>query len=201
MKDREHWKPSKYSLSHGRLKPSRDSRELLPSSRLIGKLLADRNQPVLAVHLCGRLFDLECGKVPLYAAYRNRLSDNVCVDWLGSLHHNIHDDQFCDHAQPLPFADDSFDTILSSDVIEHLPDLLLAFKEMGGLLRPGGKLILNTPCMYMPQEIPHDYYRHTRYSLDRLTAWPGLSRLAWTRLVASARYSATYEARRCRWHR
>ncbi|MDB5108678.1 MAG: hypothetical protein JWM69_1619, partial [Candidatus Binatus sp.] len=45
----------------------------------------------------------------------------------------------------LPFKDDSFDCLISSEVIEHLPYEEVLFAEMRRVLRPGGMLILETP--------------------------------------------------------
>ena len=168
MKNSESWQPSKYAMRQGRLIPSPNADELSPSSRLIAQLIIDAYQPAWGKHACGHLLDLGCGKVPFYEAYRTYVTDNICVDWPGSPHGNLHIDTFCDLSQPLPFDDAQFDTVLSSDVIEHLPDPVLAFREMGRILKPGGKLILNTPFLYMLHEVPNDYYRHTRYSLQRL---------------------------------
>lgn len=47
--------------------------------------------------------------------------------------------------QPLPFRDDSFDVIWCSEVIEHIFDSSLAFREMSRVLRPGGQILLTTP--------------------------------------------------------
>lgn len=174
MKNPQNWQPSKYLLVNGRLVPSRNRQELAPSSRLIAQLIVDAYQPAFEQHASGTLLDLGCGKVPFFDAYRNKISDNVCVDWPGSPHGDLHIDTFCDLSQPLPFADGSFDTILSSDVIEHLPEPTLAFREMGRVLKPGGKLILNTPFLYMLHEVPHDYFRYTRYSLQRLAHDAGM---------------------------
>jgi ubiquinone/menaquinone biosynthesis C-methylase UbiE len=48
-------------------------------------------------------------------------------------------------AQCLPFADASFDLIVSCETIEHLPDVHAAIREMHRVARPGGKLFLTTP--------------------------------------------------------
>ncbi len=45
----------------------------------------------------------------------------------------------------LPFKDNSFDCVISSEVIEHLPYDEVLFSEMNRVLRPGGMLILETP--------------------------------------------------------
>lgn len=52
----------------------------------------------------------------------------------------VHGDAHC-----LPFADASFDLIVSCETIEHLPDVRAAIREMHRVTRPGGKLFLTTP--------------------------------------------------------
>lgn len=45
----------------------------------------------------------------------------------------------------IPFPENSFDIVMSSEVIEHTPDPKEAIKELCRVLKPGGKLILTTP--------------------------------------------------------
>ncbi len=45
----------------------------------------------------------------------------------------------------LPFRDQSFDCVISSQVIEHIPFDEVLFSEMRRVLMPGGRLILGTP--------------------------------------------------------
>lgn len=45
----------------------------------------------------------------------------------------------------LPFTDDFFDYVISSDVIEHTPDPLAAVKELIRVLKPGGKICITVP--------------------------------------------------------
>ena len=45
----------------------------------------------------------------------------------------------------LPFPVESFDTVINSQVIEHIPKTSEVFTEMWRVLRPGGMLILGTP--------------------------------------------------------
>lgn len=52
----------------------------------------------------------------------------------------------CAHAHRLPFADDSFDVVVFSEVLEHLPDYGHALAEVRRVLRPAGLLGLSVPC-------------------------------------------------------
>jgi SAM-dependent methyltransferase len=53
----------------------------------------------------------------------------------------------CDiEIEPLPFADDHFDLILLSEVLEHLRiDLISTIKEIHRVLKPGGYLLCSSP--------------------------------------------------------
>lgn len=48
-------------------------------------------------------------------------------------------------AEVLPFADDSFDIVITDDVVEHLPDTDSFARELRRVLRPTGWLLLSTP--------------------------------------------------------
>jgi SAM-dependent methyltransferase len=47
----------------------------------------------------------------------------------------------------------SFDLILCTEVIEHIPDSAAALRGMRRLLKPGGVLVLSTPQRYSPLEL------------------------------------------------
>ena len=63
----------------------------------------------------------------------------------------------------LPFADNSIDIIVSSEVVEHLPDPMPAIQEMARVLKPGGYAMVTTPN---PSNLPE----MAGYALDKITA-------------------------------
>jgi len=46
----------------------------------------------------------------------------------------------------LPYEDRSFDAVVTSEIMEHLERPLEALKEAARIVRPGGYIIVSTPC-------------------------------------------------------
>jgi len=68
----------------------------------------------------------------------------------------------------LPFKSESFDTVLSTQVLEHVPEPKKMLEEVYRVLKNGGCLILTAPMIWGLHEIPNDYYRYTEYGLRYL---------------------------------
>lgn len=174
MNNEAQWKPTKYVVRGGRLRASRDRAHLGVGSRVIADAVAARYDEHLPRHARGRLLDLGCGHVPLYASYRPHVAEVTCVDWANSLHDNPHLDRLVDLNGALPFGDASYDTVILSDVLEHLAEPLPLLREVARVLAPGGRLLLNLPFLYRIHEAPHDYARYTAYALRRFVQAAGL---------------------------
>ncbi|MGZ8271523.1 MAG: class I SAM-dependent methyltransferase [Methylophilus sp.] len=65
-------------------------------------------------------------------------------------------DIICDITN-IPEPEASFDVILCSEVLEHLPDPLRAIDEFSRLLKPGGKLILTAPFASFVHFAPYHF--------------------------------------------
>jgi SAM-dependent methyltransferase len=166
MRNAEAWAPSKFETDAGT--SWRASRTEVPiTSRLIVDIVAAAYCEAIAAHASGRLADLGCGKVPLYGMYRNKVTEVTCIDWPGSLHGSLHVDLFADLNRPLDLIPDSFDTVIATDVIEHLHTPGALFASSYNALKSGGKLIIGVPFFYWVHEAPHDFYRYTRFALEK----------------------------------
>ncbi len=56
------------------------------------------------------------------------------------------------NALELPFADDTFDKVICSEVLEHIPDYRGALREMERVLKPGGLFCASVPRRW-PEKI------------------------------------------------
>lgn len=56
------------------------------------------------------------------------------------------------NALHLPFADDTFDVVVCSEVLEHIPDYRQAINEITRILKPGGRLAVSVPRRW-PEKI------------------------------------------------
>jgi SAM-dependent methyltransferase len=174
MQRADEWSESKYVQRSGHWIASRDTGEVHRGSRLMGDRIVALYAEYLPQYARGRLADLGCGKVPLYGIYRSLVDEVTCVDWPNSPHASMHIDQPVDLGGPLPFDDAAFDTVVLSDVLEHVPDPELLWRQIARVLAPGGHALVNLPFLYGIHEAPHDYGRYTEFALRRFAEQVGL---------------------------
>ena len=65
-------------------------------------------------------------------------------------------------AQALSLPDASFDKVLMSEVVEHVPDPEQAIAEATRVLRPGGMLVASTPSRFSPLNLAYGVKRRVR---------------------------------------
>lgn len=58
----------------------------------------------------------------------------------------------------IPVENQTFDVILCTEVLEHVPEPGLAIQEMARILKPGGRLILSAPLGSGLHQLPFHYY-------------------------------------------
>lgn len=86
----------------------------------------------------------------------------------------------------IPEPDASFDAVLCSEVLEHLPDPLRALRELARLLKPEGTLILTAPFNSLTHFAPYHFSSgFNRYYFERHLPELGLRV---TRLDANGSY-------------
>ena len=63
----------------------------------------------------------------------------------------------------LPFVRESFDTVICSELLEHVPDPPSVLKEAFRVLRKNGVILICVPFLYQIHGDPYDFGRYTDY--------------------------------------
>ena len=114
--------------------------------------------------ITGKLLDLGCGSKPHKLLFKN--VNYMGLDTENSAHNHIDSDADIYYdGNNLPFLDNSFDSVISFQVIEHVKDLDQTIKECKRILKINGKLLLTAPLIWPEHEQPYDFRRWTRVGL------------------------------------
>ena len=108
-------------------------------------------------HLKGTVVDMGCGKKP----FQKYLPDQIYIG-VDNSHGNP---DIVASVTKVPLEDNYADSIICSEVLEHLPEPMRAMDEIKRLLKTGGHLYLTVPMMWYLHYMPHDYWRFTNFSL------------------------------------
>ena len=139
----------------------------------IGIHLIERSISLLARELRGDFLDVGCGTQP-YRGYFDHIEKKTACDFDAGRG----DVDFACPADKVPLPDACMDSILCTEVLEHVPDPLAVWNEFNRLLRPGGRVLLTTPMYWPPHELPYDFFRYPEHGLRRLVEVSGFRLLA-----------------------
>jgi len=122
-----------------------------------------------APKLFGKLLDVGGGQVRRYKHLCPKVTEyktlDINADWKPDI---------VGSAEAIPLPDASVDSILSTQVLEHVPHPWIAIKEMARILKPGGIAVITVPQWNELHEEPHDYFRYTRFGLESMFKDSGL---------------------------
>lgn len=77
----------------------------------------------------------------------------------------------------LPIADESFEAVLCTQVLEHLERPAESLREMYRVLRKGGRLYLTAPMAHPEHQVPYDFFRYTSFGLRSLLERAGFEQI------------------------
>jgi SAM-dependent methyltransferase len=131
-----------------------------------------------ASQLTGKMMDFGCGEKP-YKLLFSHVSEYIGVDYNGEGHSHANEniDVYYD-GKTIPFDNDTFDSILTSEVLEHVFNLEPIMQELCRVLKPGGKILITTPFAWNEHEVPVDFGRYTSFGMKALLERNGFTILA-----------------------
>ena len=119
-------------------------------------------------HLKGALLDFGCGTKPYKKLFIN-VDSYTGVDYKieGREESQKTVDFFYD-GKTIPFNDKEFDSILSTEVLEHVFNVEDILCEFNRVLKINGHALITTPFMWEEHEMPYDFARYTTPALEYL---------------------------------
>jgi SAM-dependent methyltransferase len=138
--------------------PSRDTTLSLLPNAAIGQWLHEHRDKV-----GGRLLDAGCGNRPYAVWYDRLVKESIGMDATPGEGVRV-----LGLVDRLPFAGAVFDTVLCTEVLEHVGDAERAAAELFRVCRPGGHVLVTTPFLYPTHEAPYDFRRFTHFGLRDL---------------------------------
>ena len=124
-------------------------------------------------HASGTLLDIGCGLRPYHDLLQDQIIQYIGLDWPVAPD-KAQVDIVCD-ALHLPIGSRTIDSVLATELIEHVPDLDQLLTEVNRVLRRRGILIMSAPFLAPLHEEPRDYYRFTPHGLRALLERHGFS--------------------------
>jgi SAM-dependent methyltransferase len=95
------------------------------------------------------------------------ITKHTGIDHPGSMHGKTEIDSIA-VAYGLPYKENTFDSALSTCVLEHLEEPQIAIDECFRVLKPGGYTIFSVPFIWHVHEAPRDFFRYSKYGLEYL---------------------------------
>lgn len=133
-----------------------------------------------ASKLSGRLLDFGCGSKPYRSLFQVEEYIGVDFENEGHPHENEQIDFFYD-GKSLPFPDNNFESVLCSEVFEHIFNLDEVLKELNRVMRDGGKMLITCPFVWNEHEVPYDFARYTRFALEDMLRKNGFAVLEYSK--------------------
>lgn len=125
----------------------------------------------------GRLLDIGCGTKPYRKFLAGRVSEHIGIDLPDGTHGQTAVDRV-GSAYDTHEPDAAADTVLMSQVFEHLEEPAEALRESYRVLSPGGHLVLSTNFAWHLHEEPRDFYRYSPHGLRYLFEQAGFDVVA-----------------------
>ena len=120
--------------------------------------------------LKGDILDFGCGSKP-YKSFFTKATKYIGIDKKNTGHNHDMDKRDVDifwDGNKLPLTENSFNSIFSSDVFEHLFEPEKVLREFYRILKPNGMILLTVPFFWEEHEIPFDYARYSSYGITNL---------------------------------
>lgn len=114
-------------------------------------------------YVYGKTVDLGAGNAKYKSIIKAHTSEYITFDMVPGPHIDVVGDIL-----NLPFESNTFDTVVSTQVLEHVTKPWVMVSEINRILKRDGIIILSAPFMIPYHADPHDYFRYTKEGMTGL---------------------------------
>ena len=142
-----------------------------------------------------RVLDAGAGKAPFRELFDHVTYETADFGQVNKAYAEL--DHVCDLTE-IPVADSTYDLVLCTQVMEHVPDPMAVLREFHRVLKPGGQAWLSAPLFFAEHEKPYDFHRFTQFAWRRMAAETGFTvkEIKWLEgYYGTLAYQAQYRAR------
>ena len=137
-------------------------------NRALVRDLRSEIQARFSIEKTPRILDVGCGALP----YKS-LFTRSCREYLGCDLFPGTDGVVRCSAEELSFQSETFDAVLSFQLLEHVRRPWKVVQECARVLKKGGLLLLTAPFMFPHHSSPNDFFRYTHEGLSALAGDAG----------------------------
>ena len=121
-----------------------------------------KNISELSVYAKGELLDVGCGQKPYEKLFKVKKYIGLEIN-----KQNKKADLYYD-GKTFPCNDNSFDIVISNEVLEHVFEPEMFLKEIHRVLKDDGYFLLTVPFVWDEHEQPNDFGRYTSFGLKHI---------------------------------
>jgi SAM-dependent methyltransferase len=143
----------------------------------------------LAPRLIGTVLDFGSGSQPYRPLLKN-CSSYVSLEYDTPQNRERKAANIFYDGKTIPVQDHSYDGILSTQTLEHVPNPDVIVAEWARVLKDGGLLLITMPFMWPEHEMPYDFQRYSSGGLRLLLERSGFEIVEQHRLLSDCRAPA-----------
>lgn len=157
-----------------------------PDRELLEKQILEYSQ-----YVTGRVLDVGAGEFSRYQK-SFKYTEYIKIDNKKSFNVDI-----VANADNIPFLNESFDSVVCTQVFEHLNNPEKAATEIYRVLKRGGYCLITAPQMNELHEEPNDFFRYTKYGLIEIFKKQGFSIIRYSQRGGYFTMTAQLKIRYC----
>ncbi|MBN1415298.1 MAG: class I SAM-dependent methyltransferase [Bacteroidales bacterium] len=144
---------------------------------LIDKYHVELVRQAIIKYSRGKVLDVGCGDKPFYSDIQEKIEQYIGLEHKDSIHAKDKA-EILGSADSIPLPDNHVDTVILTQVLEHIENPSAVLKEISRVMKLQGILIIAWPFLYPIHEEPRDFYRYTVFGLTHLAKEAGFEVLS-----------------------